>query len=402
MHLPIPVLHPITRLIVGGAQENTLFTAERLDRQLYSVTVICGPQTGSEGSLIAEGMERGIDIKIIPELVREINPLKDLIALWKLYREMRSNHYMIVHTHSSKAGIIGRIAAKLSQTPVIIHTIHGWSFHEHMPSFVRGFYILLEKICALYSDLLIVVAETDRQKGLEAHIGSSNQYLLIRSAIPLDDFDPHQQNRQKNRLKLGIPENVPVLGNIGRLSLQKNPLEWVKIAGEIGRALPDAWFLIVGDGPLRDEVRTAVEVEQIATRTLMTGLRRDIPDMLSIMDVFLMTSLWEGLPRVIPQAMAMKVPIVAYANDGIVEVIQHEKTGILIPSGDRSQASRRCIALLSDTKENSLITGEAYRFVHSEFKLDKMIEQISLAYNQLLIAKKICPSGTNASEDHQR
>jgi len=143
MTAPIPVLHVITRLIVGGAQENTLYTAQRLDPARYRGDVITGPQTGSEGSLIEEAQAQGIRLEILPGLLRQISPLNELRTLWRLYRRMRHERYAIVHTHSSKAGILGRLAARLAGVPVIIHTVHGWSFHDYMPALTRRAYILL-------------------------------------------------------------------------------------------------------------------------------------------------------------------------------------------------------------------------------------------------------------------
>ena len=168
---PIPVLHVITRLIVGGAQENTLYTASCMDKTRYRLDVVCGPQTGSEGSLIEEARAQGIPVTIIPSLVRQVNPLQDLKALMALHRFIRKGGYTIVHTHSSKAGILGRLAARLAGAPVIVHTVHGWSFHDYMPAITRRIYILLERWMARFTDAIIVVAEKDIDKGLRAGIG---------------------------------------------------------------------------------------------------------------------------------------------------------------------------------------------------------------------------------------
>src|SRR5512135_1017967 len=173
---PIRVLHLITRLIVGGAQENTMFTAVLLDKQRFQVELLSGPQTGSEGSLIDEVRSRNIPLNILPEMLREVSPKYDFLAIWKLYRIMRRGRYSIIHTHSSKAGILGRIAARLAGVPVIMHTVHGWSFHEHMSPGLRNTYIFLERFTASFSDDLIVVAENDIQKGLSVGIGKPSQY----------------------------------------------------------------------------------------------------------------------------------------------------------------------------------------------------------------------------------
>lgn len=382
--LPLPVLHIITRLIIGGAQENTMFTAALLDPARFDVEILSGPQTGSEGSLIAEVRARDIPLTILPQLLRQINPLNDLLALWKLTRLMRQKRYAIVHTHSSKAGVIGRLAARLAGVPVIVHTVHGWSFHDHMSPARRKMYVLLEKFAASFTDAMIVVAQPDIEKGLREGIGRPEQYHVIRSAIPLDEFDPAAVDRDAVRRELGLPPNAPVLGNVGRFSPQKNPLDWVRVAGEVGRALPDCHFLLVGDGPLRADVEAALVAEGIAERTVLTGLRRDVPRMMAALDVFLLTSLWEGLPRVIPQALALEIPVVANRADGTAEAIAHGETGFLCEPGEITELAGHCVTLLRNPDLRRAMGQRGREFVNREFDVRRMVVQIAALYEVLL------------------
>ncbi|MEW5871400.1 MAG: glycosyltransferase family 4 protein [Chloroflexota bacterium] len=384
---PIRVLHPITRLIVGGAQENTMYTATLLDKARFQAEILCGPQTGSEGSLIEEVRQRGVPLTILPDLLRQVSPLHDLRALGQLVGILRRGNYTIVHTHSSKAGILGRLAARLAGTPVVVHTVHGWSFHDYMPPLVRQTYILLERLCAAFSDALIVVAQGDIEKGLRAGIGSPSQYHLIRSAIPLDEFDPAHADPAAVRRELGLPEGAIVIGNIGRFSPQKNPLDWVRVAGKIGRAHAEVRFLMVGDGPLRPQVEELLAQEGLAGRAVLTGLRRDVPRLLSAMDIFLLTSLWEGLPRVIPQAMAMRLPVVANRADGVSEAIQDEQTGCLCAAGDIDAAARRCQELVENPQKRLSMGQSARDFAKQEFDLDHMLAQIAALYDTLQQSK---------------
>lgn len=381
---PVRVLHLITRLIVGGAQENTLYTAAGLDPRRYQVTVLSGPQTGSEGSLIEEARQQGIALELLPTLVRQISPLQDLRTLQVLVQHLRQERYTIIHTHSSKAGILGRIAAHVAGVPVILHTVHGWSFHDYMPLITRWLYILLERLCARYSDVLIVVTRRDEEKGLRAGIGRPDQYRLIRSAIPLQQFDPSRGQRQQVRLALNIPQQALVLGNIGRFSPQKNPLDWVRIAGSLAERYPDLYFLMVGDGPLRPAVEAELQRQGIASRTRLTGLRRDIPQMLSAMDIFLLTSLWEGLPRVLPQAMSMGLPVVANQADGTQEAIQHGVTGFLVQPGHLEKAVNYCAQLIEDPALRRSLGEAGQEFARREFDLARMLEQIDQTYQELL------------------
>lgn len=380
---PIRVLHPITRLIVGGAQENTMYTAALLDKARFQAEILCGPQTGSEGSLIEEVRQRGVPLTILPDLLRQVSPLHDLRAVWQLVDILRRGKYTIVHTHSSKAGILGRLAARLAGTPIVVHTVHGWSFHDYMPRLVRWTYILLERLCATWSDALIVVAQSDIEKGLRAGIGRPAQYHRIRSAIPLDEFDPARADPAAVRRELGLPVDAVVVGNVGRFSPQKNPLDWVRVAGIIGRAHPEVRFLLVGDGPLRPQVEARLAQEGLAGRTVLTGLRRDVPRLLSAMDIFLLTSLWEGLPRVIPQAMAMGLPVVANRADGMNEAIQDGQTGCLCAPGDIDEAARRCLELIKGPQKRLAMGKSAHDFAIQEFELSKMIAQIADLYDTL-------------------
>ncbi len=380
----IPVLHPITRLIVGGAQENTMYTAALLDPARYHAEILSGPQTGPEGSLIEEVRARGVPLTILPTLLRQISPLNDLRALRSLIRLMRRKRFTIVHTHSSKAGVLGRLAAKRARVPVIVHTVHGWSFHDHMPPAKRRLYVHLERFAARFTDAMIVVAEPDIEKGLREGIGAPEQYRLIRSAIPLDEFDPATVDRTAARHALGLPLDAPVLGNVGRFSAQKNPLDWVRIAGKVARQLPDCHFLLVGDGPLRAEVEAALVEEGITERTVLTGLRRDVPRMIAAMDVFLLTSLWEGLPRVIPEAMAMRVSVVANRADGTAEAISHGETGFLCDPGDLDEAAAYCVQLLTQPALRAEMGNRGRAFALREFDVRQMVAQIDQLYQELL------------------
>ncbi len=376
---PIRVLHLITRLIVGGAQENTVFTARFLNPDFFDVDVICGPQTGSEGSLIEEAVQKGVKLFILPELVRELNPLKDTIAFIKLIILLRKKRYSIIHTHSSKAGILGRFAAVIAGTPVIIHTVHGWSFHDYMSTFRKSFYITLERTTAKFTDKIIVVTNRDIDKGLKHRIGEPDQYQLIRSAIPLDEFlTPLDETIL--RQELGIPSEAFVVGTVGRLSPQKNPLDWIEISARIASQNPNCCFLMVGDGPLRNQVESQIKKLNLENKVILCGLRRDVSRLLSIMDVFLLTSLWEGLPRVLPQAMCREVPIVAYATDGVSEIIQHGISGMICPQGDIDSAAQYCIQLLNSPELRERIIQNAKAVATEQFDLRIMIKQLEELY----------------------
>lgn len=379
----IQVLHVITRLIIGGAQENTLFTAARLNPRRYRLEVVCGPQTGTEGSLIEEAQTQGIPLTIVPDLLRQVSPLHDLRALSTLTRIIERGGFSIVHTHSSKAGILGRLAAKRAGTPVIIHTVHGWSFHDYMPSSTRLIYILLERWMARFTHALVVVTKKDIEKGLSAGIGRPEQYHLIRSAIPLEEFDPARFDRHAIRRQLGLPQEAPVVGTIGRFSPQKNPLDWARVAGIVGHAHPEVHFLLVGDGPLRAQVEAQLAHEGLADRVVLTGLRRDTPRLMAAMDVFMLTSLWEGLPRTIPEAQAMGLPVVANRADGTAEAIQDHVSGYLCHPGDLRGMAQHVLTLVNNPVLRAEMGTRGRNDALAEFDLQLMIEKIADLYERL-------------------
>lgn len=297
---------------------------------------------------------------------------------------MRREHFSIVHTHSSKAGILGRLAARLARIPIVVHTVHGWSYHDYMPPARQSLYKLLEAWVARSTDALIVVTERDIAKGLQARIAVPEKYNLIRSAIPLEEFNPTDLGRQLARQYLSLPAEAVIVGNVGRFSTQKNPLDWVRAAGKISRENPQVRFLLVGDGPLRLQVEEELHRQGIAERTILTGLRRDVPRMLAAMDIFMLSSLWEGLPRVIPQAMAMRLPVVANRADGTCEVIDDGITGFLCPPGDVEKLADNCLQLIHDPVKRQEMGAKGRRFALQEFDLHKMILQIEELYEQLL------------------
>ena len=184
----IKVINPITRLIVGGAQETVIETCAYINSERFATQIIAGPQTGPEGELITEVQNKGIPLTIIPEIVREVNPVKDLIATFKLVNIFRREQPHIVHTHSSKTGIIGRWAARIARVPVIVHTVHGWAHHPYQKAFIRGMYIFLERIAAPFTDRLIAVSTLNVEKGLKDHIGTRDRYTVIHSCINIEQF----------------------------------------------------------------------------------------------------------------------------------------------------------------------------------------------------------------------
>lgn len=389
---PVRVLHIITRLIVGGAQEATILTAAMLDKAAWTVHILSGPQTGSEGSLIEHTRALGVPLTIEPTLVRELSPLKDLPALLKMTRFIKEGGYTIVHTHSSKAGILGRWAAKAAGVPVIVHTVHGWAHNDYQRALIRQIYIGLEKITLPITDKLTTDSVLNIDKGLQDGIGRRKNYVdtPIRCGIELDRFGHPQVPPEQTRTTWNIPPDAVVVGTVGRLSPQKAPLDFVRTAGMIAQQFPQAWFVMVGDGPLRADVEALIAELGLSHRFVLTGLRDDVPEILTMFDLFLLPSLWEGLPRVLPQAMATGLAIVATAVDGNVEAIREGLNGRLVPPGQPAVMAQAALELLGHPNLRTHM-GQAGRHIAAEFGAQKMVTEIDRLYRQLMAQKGITP-----------
>ncbi|MEI6970453.1 MAG: glycosyltransferase family 4 protein [bacterium] len=388
---PLAVLHPITRLIIGGAQENTMLTADLMNRGVacggaYEVSIACGEQTGPEGSLIEEVRHRGVPLKVVPTLRREVNPVADMRAILALRRIMTSSgggpRFDIVHTHSSKAGVVGRIAARLAGVPTVVHTVHGWSFHDRMPAWKLHFYVALEKWACRFGQKMIVVADADIEKGLSRGIGRRDDYVVIRSGIELDRFGNPLVPRHETRRQLGIPADAMVVGSVTRLSEQKAPLDLIESFALVHRSSPRTRFVVVGDGPLRGKVESLLRERNLADAVVLTGLRRDIPELMAAFDVFTLNSLWEGLPRVLPQAMATGLPIVCTRADGSADAVEDGRNGLLVPRSNPAAAAAQILLLLSDRGLCKRM-GEEGRRRATAYDVRTMVGQLDRLYRSL-------------------
>jgi glycosyltransferase involved in cell wall biosynthesis len=376
------VIQVITRMIVGGAQETTLLSCARMDPMRYEMVLVTGPQAGPEGSLVDEASDAGVRVIVEPHLVRQVAP-SDARATFRLARLFRAERPDIVHTNSSKAGIIGRAAARLAKVPHVVHTVHGWSFHDHMHAATRAGYVSAERLAAKWSDTLIVVTSIDREKGLVHGIGTPSQYRLIRAGFDVIPFELARTQRTAARQALGMSSNARVVGSVMRLSEQKDPLTWIRAAGAIARRDPEAQFIVVGDGSLRREVEVAAEQEGITNRLQITGVRRDVAQCMAAFDVFLSTSLWEGLPKVVLQAMATGIPVVATPSDGVQEVLRHEESGLVVPPSNPEAAAAAVTRLLDSQDLRERLVTAAER-VYPEFSEARMVLDLDELYSELL------------------
>ncbi len=389
MSKPIRVLHIITRMIVGGAQENTLLSVEGLDAMSeYEVTLISGIDRGKEGELLSRARET-TNLIILPEMGRSINPFADVAAFWKLYRLIKKGRYHIVHTHSSKAGVLGRLAAWFAGTPVIVHTLHSLVFHDYQPWLVNRAWWLAKKICAPVTDFYISVSKVIVRKAIAARIAEPERFRTIYSGMELDWFLNAKFDSNAVRREFDIPLDAPVVGKIARLFPLKGHDELMDAAPAIVKRVPDVRFFLIGDGILLEHLQERARGYGILNNFVFAGLidRERIPEMISAMDVVVHTSLREGLARVLPQALAMGKPCVSFDIDGAPEVVIDDRTGYIVKPFDSAGLADRIVQLIENKELRTRLGENGRRHVDPAFRAEKMVADISEVYQKLIAQK---------------
>jgi len=377
----INLLYVLTQLELGGAQKQLLSLIGRLDQNRYNLFLF----TAREGLLMEEALAiSGLSVHGSRHLKRPIHFLRDFLAVIELARFIKGNKIDIVHTHSSKAGILGRCAGMLAKAKIIIHTVHGWSFNDFQKPLLRKLYVGLERFCAKFTDKIIVVSNHDRQKGLDHKIGPEGRYSLVRYGIDRAQFGKKDPSIRK---ELGISDGAVVIGTIACFKPQKALEDFVQLAFLTTQAFPQARFLLAGDGLLREKIERKIAQFNLSSRFILAGWRRDVPRILSAMDVFVLTSLWEGLPIVVLEAMASQVPVVATHTGGISEVITDGETGFLVPCHDMPSMLKKMQDLLSDSSLKNRVIQSANQCVDEQFETENMVKAHEELYQKLVTAK---------------
>ncbi len=387
----IKVLHLITHLGFGGASDNTLLTVKDLPRSRYEVHLAAGQDYLD---WVERGKEFADEFFLFPDLYRSPRPLADLRLMGQLTTFMREQKYDIVHTHNAKAGIIGRIAARRVQTAVILHTFHllswqdanalaGSPHHKLLTKTKEWFYFQLERYCASISDAIVTVSENNKKEAIAQKLAPAELFTNIYSGIEMNRFHV-EISREDKCQSLGLDANRPIIGMIGRLSPQKAPLDFVEAAQRVLQVKPEAQFLMVGDGPMAAEVHQAIGDEQ---RIKVLGYRDDVPEIYAILDIFVLSSLWEGLGRALTEALSVGVPVAATAVNGIPELVIHGETGLLSPPRDPAHIAQNILWLLDHPEEAKVMSRRAQERIVPVFGAKQMINQIDALYERLLVAK---------------
>jgi glycosyltransferase involved in cell wall biosynthesis len=342
--VPPLAIQVITRLSVGGAQQAAINAAVALSAQGWRVLLVAGAETDAEGSLLGAARRQGLEVVLLRGLVREVRPLDDLRALVALFRMFRRYRPAVVNTHSSKAGILGRAAARLARVPVIVHTVHGWSFEQREGRVAVAVYLVAERLLAHLTDRLLVVTRSLQESGLAAGVGKTGQYEVVRAGEDLSELATAGAGRHASRQLLGLADDVVLAGTVSRLSPPKDPFTLVQAVALV----PDLHLLVIGDGPLRTELSDEIDRLGIADRVRLLGARSDVPRLLGALDVFVLSSRTESLPLSVIEALAAGIPVVASDVGGLREVVHDGSTGVLVPPGDVDQMAAALGAVLGD------------------------------------------------------
>jgi len=378
MSSPIRVLTIITRLELGGAQRVALYTASRLDRACFDAGLAWGPGDALDDEA------RGIaDLSRfeIADLVRPIAPRSDLKALAALRSSVRRFKPHVVHTHSSKAGVLGRLAARLERVPVVVHTVHGFGFTPLQSPVKRAAFLGAERLAARWTDHFVAVSRVNLDRGVELGLWKPERASVIRAGIDLGRFRAPGDGRGA-RHRLGVPDAAPLVTQIGNFKPQKAPLDFVRAASRIADQRPDVRFVMVGDGPLRSAAEAlAVELD-VADRIVFSGWWEDVPELLAATTVSVLSSRHEGLPCAVVESLAAGVPVVATAVDGTPEVVRPGINGDLVAPADPVALADAVLAILGDDERRRSMVAAAADGL-DEFDRDRMVSKLEELYRWL-------------------
>ena len=382
------ICHLITRLIIGGAQENTLFTCYGLRERGHRVILLTGPSLGPEGSLLEEARGRGLEVRLIPALKRQIDPFRDLISCYAIYRYLCREKPDILHTHSAKAGILGRLAAGFMRRrrPKVIHTIHGLPFHPYQSRIFNFIYIAAEKLAALFTEGYISVAENLVFKSLAAGIGKKEQYCTIYSGFAVEDFASARWRKLESRRRYGFRDDEIIIGKVARLFPLKGHEFLLPAFAAVKKEFPRSRLFLVGDGILRPELEAMAEKLGIREAITFAGLLlpREIPEAIAAMDLLAHVSLREGLPKAVAQALAGGVPVVAFDVDGTREVVVDGVTGFLVPPHDSERLVLAILSALRAPEKSQAMAQAGQQFVLNNFAINLMVSRIESVYEKVL------------------
>ncbi len=381
---PVRVAHIITRLCKGGAQENTFHTIRLANRERFECDLLSGPTAGREGSIETAITEARIPIIRVPALIRTPSPLHDALALRQLTRLLKKGRYDIVHTHTSKAGFLGRLAAERAGIPHVVHTPHGNVFHGYYNRPLTRLFVWMERHAARRTGRIIELTQGGVSEHLAEGIGQREQYRVIFSGIDTSPYDDALRDREQTRHALGIAPGDIVVGGVGRLEPVKGFTYFVAMAQALKAVAHPLQFILIGEGTLRPDLERQAAAAGISIQFL--GLREDVPTLMAALDVLVVPSINEGMGRVILEAGAAALPVVASRVGGIPDVVDDGETGLLVPPRAPGELAEAVTLLAQSPERRRLMGATARAKIVPHYSLEHMVHRIETVYEELLHA----------------
>ncbi len=379
------VAHVITRLVRGGAQENTFHTVRLHRADRFEADLIAGPPLGAEGSLEESVRAAGVEIIREPYLLRKVAPVRDMLAVRRLTRLFRQRRYDIVHTHTSKAGYVARLAAKRAGVPIIVHTPHGNIFHGYFGPWPTRLFVTLERRAAAWTDRIIELTERGIEECLAEGLGVREQYVSIFSGIDFTPYEAARAARGKTRRVLGVEDDEILVGGVGRLEPIKGFEYFVEAARRVVPAGRNVRFALAGQGSEERGLRE--RAASLGDRFAFLGHRNDVPALMAAFDVLVVPSINEGMGRVILEAAAAGTPSIASDIGGIPEMIDDAKTGVLVPPKD-ADAIASVLLELARAPQRLRTMGDAARArAVPRYSVEEMVARVESLYETLIQEK---------------
>jgi glycosyltransferase involved in cell wall biosynthesis len=376
----IRIAHLITNFAVGGAQDYLFQIVRGLDKSRFE-PIVAGRMEGEWVSTL-KSLE-GVSSFNIPSLRRSISPYHDLRALFEIKTFCEEQNIDILHTHSSKPGVVARLGGYLASVPAIVHTIHGFSFNDFMPAWQRVMYIQIERFMSRFTTTLLLYSNADHATARKLGISATRSLEMFYYGIDFAPLEP-VADRKAVRENLGFSEDHRVIGFTGRFSEQKGLHILIRAFAQVQRLFPQSRLLLVGDGPLRRQIEEEINAHGLQDMVVITGFRSQISLLLSTMDVFVMTSFWEGLSRSLAEAMYAKLPVVATNVGGTADAIRNGETGWLIPPNDVNAAVRALTEALTSPEQSRELAENGYRWARQAFDPNTMNQRITRLYEDLV------------------
>ena len=389
------VIHIITRLDKGGSAETTLHIVSSLNMEKYDVFLAHGLSRESNMSIMEKEVvesdlllaeAKGVRVFALPSLVRRLSFKNDLLAFINIYRLIKRIRPHIVHTHTSKAGLLGRLASFLARVPIIIHTPHGHVFHSYYGPVMTKVFVFAEKILSFITDKITALTNRERDEHLEEGIASIEKYVVIHSGVMLDRLMNMNIDAGAVRGEFGIAQDSNVIGVVGRLVPIKGHKYLVSAAKRIIKEFRNTVFVFVGDGYLSSRLERQAESVGVRKNIIFTGWRKDAVEILDLFDILVLPSLNEGMGKVLVEGMALGKPIIASNVGGIIDLVRNGENGILVPPGDSDALGEAILQLLKDKNLSEKLGKNGKAMVYPEFDASVMVKQIDDLYESLLVS----------------